>query len=229
MARRARGSPVGRDFDFAAARRHMVDRLVREGYVRIPRVRDAFLAVPREKFVPQEEREASYEDTPLPIGSGQTISAPSMIAIMLEEAQLELGDRVLEIGTGTGYHAALLATLVGARNVVSIERHASLASQARSSLAACGFVDVTVVVGDGSLGSPAGAPYDCILATAAAPRIPDAWPPQLSPRGRIVAPIGLRHGQVLVVATRRADGSLETREGTPCAFVPLVGAQAWPD
>lgn len=220
---------MGRDIDFAAARRHMVDRLVREGYVRSPRVRDAFLAVPREVFVPQEERGDAYEDTPLPIGSRQTISAPSMIAIMLEEAQLEPGQRVLEIGTGTGYNAALLATLVGERNVVSIERDASLASRARSNLAACGLADVTVVVGDGSLGYPERAPYDCILATAAAPRIPGAWPPQLSSRGRIVAPIGSRHGQVLVVATRRADGSLEMREGTPCAFVPLVGAQAWPE
>lgn len=219
---------MGREIDFVAARRHMVDRLVRENYLRSPRVRDAFLAVPRDVFVPQEAREASYEDTPLPIGSGQTVSAPSMIAIMLEEAQLRLGERVLEIGTGTGYHAALLATLVGARNVVSIERHASLASRARSNLAASGFADVTAVVGDGSLGYPERAPYDCILATAAAPRVPDAWPPQLSLRSRIVAPIGSRHGQVLVVATRRVDGTLEVREGTPCAFVPLVGAQAWP-
>lgn len=220
---------MGRDFDFAAARRHMVDRLVREGYVRSPRVRDAFLAVPREVFVPPEGRGDAYEDTPLPIGSGQTISAPSMIAIMLEEAQLEPGERVLEIGTGTGYHAALLATLVAARNVVSIERHSSLGSRAKSNLAACGFADITVVVGDGSLGYSERAPYDCILATAAAPRIPDAWPLQLPPRGRIVAPIGSRHGQVLVVAIRRVDGTLEIREGTPCAFVPLVGARAWPD
>lgn len=220
---------MGRDIDFVAARRHMVDRLVREGHVRSPKVRDAFLAVPREAFVPRDEREAAYEDTPLPIGGGQTISAPSMVAIMLEEAHLEPGEQVLEIGTGTGYNAALLATLVGARNVVSIERDASLASRARSNLAACGPADVTVVVGDGSLGYPGRGPYDCILATAAAPRIPDPWPTQLSPRGRIVAPIGSRHGQVLVVATRRADGSLEIREGTPCAFVPLVGAQAWPD
>jgi protein-L-isoaspartate(D-aspartate) O-methyltransferase len=220
---------VGRDIDFAAGRRAMADRLVREGYVRSPRVRDAFLAVSREAFVPPEARGAAYEDTPLSIGNGQTISAPSMIAIMLEEARLEPGERILEIGTGTGYHAALLATLVGARNVVSIERHPSLASRARSSLAASGFADVTVVVGDGSLGYPERAAYDCILATAAAPRIPDPWTQQLSPRGRIVAPIGSRHGQILVVATRRADGGLETREGTPCAFVPLIGAQAWPE
>ncbi|TLZ74742.1 MAG: protein-L-isoaspartate O-methyltransferase, partial [Methanobacteriota archaeon] len=167
---------------------------------------------------------------PLPIGAGQTISAPSMIGIMLDEASLEPGERVLEIGTGSGYHAALLAHLVGARNVITIERNPELASWGRSNLAGAGYGEVRVVVGDGSLGYPEGAPYDCIMATAGAPRIPDAWPPQLTARGRIVAPVGSsRHGQVLVVATRRPDGTLHTRDGTSCAFVPLVGAQAWPD
>lgn len=221
---------MGRDVDLAMARARMVDRLVRSGYVRDPRVREAFLAVPREAFVRPEERASAYEDMPLPIGSGQTISAPSMIAIMLEEAGLQAGERVLEIGTGSGYHAALLAFLVGPRWVVSIERHAPLADLARSNLASIGSTAVTVVVGDGSLGLPGRAPYDCILATAGAPRLPEAWPSQLTPRGRILAPIGAsRHGQVLVVATRRPDGSLEVRESTPCAFVPLIGAQAWPD
>lgn len=221
---------MGRDIDFATARARMVDRLVRSGYVRDSRVREAFLAVPREAFVRREERTSAYEDMPLPIGSGQTISAPSMIAIMLEEARLQAGERVLEIGTGSGYHAALLAFLVGPRCVVSIERNATLADFARSNLASIGSVDVTVVVGDGSLGLPGRAPYDCILATAGAPRLPDAWPSQLTARGRILAPIGAsRHGQVLVVAARRPDGSLDVRESTPCAFVPLIGAQAWPD
>ncbi|TLZ82738.1 MAG: protein-L-isoaspartate O-methyltransferase, partial [Methanobacteriota archaeon] len=145
------------------------------------------------------------------------------------EARLKPGERVLEIGTGSGYHAALLASLVGPRNVITVERNRSLAEWGRSNLAAVGFADVTVVVGDGSLGHPDRAPYDCIIATAGAPRIPAAWPVQLAPDGRIVAPIGSSpHGQVLVVATRRSDGTLEIREGTPCAFVPLVGAQAWP-
>src|SRR5881392_323027 len=196
---------MGRGVDFPAERVRMVDRLVRSGYLKDAAVRAAFLAVPREAFVRPEDRAAAYQDVPLPIGSGQTISAPSMIAIMLEEARLEPGERVLEIGTGSGYHAALLASLVGPRNVV------------------------TMVVGDGSLGHPDRAPYDCTIATAGAPRIPPAWPVQLAPDGRIVAPIGSSpHGQVLVVATRRSDSTLEVREGTPCAFVPLVGAQAWP-
>jgi len=221
---------MGREFDFVAERARMVDRLVRSGYIKDAPIRAAFLAVPREAFVRPEDRMAAYQDVPLPIGFGQTISAPSMIAIMLEEARLKREERVLEIGTGSGYHAALLASLVGSKNVVSIERNPSLAEWGRSNLASAGFADVSVIVGDGSLGHPNRAPYDCILATAGAPRIPDAWPPQLSPRGRIVAPIGSSpHGQVLIVATRRPDGTLDVREGTPCAFVPLVGAQAWPD
>jgi protein-L-isoaspartate(D-aspartate) O-methyltransferase len=219
---------VGRAIDFAADRARLVDRLVRSGYIHDPRVREAFLAVPREAFLDSSERADAYHDTPLPIGQGQTISAPSMIAIMLEEARLRPGERVLEIGTGSGYHAALLAVLVGRANVVSIERLEDLARSARTNLASAGFGEVAVVVGDGSLGHPERGPYDCIMATAAAPRIPDPWAAQLSPGGRIIVPIGPRHGQVLVVATRTADGGLDVREGTPCAFVPLVGAQAWP-
>src|SRR5213596_4408805 len=201
---------MGRGVDFPAERVRMVDRLVRSGYLKDAAVRAAFLAVPREAFVRPEDRDEAYQDVPLPIGSSQTISAPSMIAIMLEEASLEPGERVLEIGTGSGYHAALLAAIVGTKNVVSIERHAGLADRAKANLAATGFGAVAVVVGDGSLGYAERAPYGCIMATAGAPRIPDAWPGQLAPRGRIVAPIGASaHGQVLVIATRGPDGRLE--------------------
>jgi len=219
---------MGHRTDFAAERARMAERLVHSRYVQDPRVREAFLAVPREAFVRPEDAEDAYADVPLPIGRGQTISAPSRIAIMLEEARLAPGDRVLEIGTGSGYHAALVAHIVGPKNVVSIERIPRLAGWARSNLARVGFSGVTVVVEDGSLGYPERAPYDCISATAAAPAIPDPWRLQLSSRGRIVAPIGPRSGQVLIVATRRSDGNLDIREGTPCAFVPLIGARAWP-
>src|SRR6266567_5067354 len=143
---------MGRGVDFPAERVRMVDRLVRSGYLKDAAVRAAFLAVPREAFVRPEDRAAAYQDVPLPIGSAQTISAPSMIAIMLEEARLKPGERVLEIGTGSGYHAALLAAIVGPGNVVTIERLPDVAAWGRSNLAHTGLTGVTVVVGDGSLG-----------------------------------------------------------------------------
>ena len=211
------------------ARVRLVASLVRRGEIRSAAVREAFLRVPREEFVRSEDRRDAYDDTPLPIGEGQTISAPSMIAIMLEEADLRPGERVLEIGTGSGYHAALLAALVGPECVVSIERLPSLAAWGRRNLDRTGFGAVTVVTGDGSLGYAERAPYDCILATAGAPRLPAAWPKQLAERGRIVAPVGeSRYAQDLLVARRRPDGGLDLRRGTPCAFVPLVGVEAWP-
>lgn len=211
------------------ARARLVASLVRGGEVRTEAVRQAFLRVPREEFVRPEDRRDAYEDTPLPIGGGQTISAPSMIAIMLEEAELRADERVLEIGTGSGYHAALLAALVGAQHVVTIDRLPELAAWGRRNLDHAGFADVTVVTGDGSLGHPERGPYDCIMATAAAPRLPSPWAAQLRPGGRIVAPVGSsRYGQELIVARRRTDGSLDVRRGTPCAFVPLVGEHAWP-
>jgi len=207
----------------------MVAALLRSRDIRTDAVREAFLRVPREEFVRPEDRRDAYSDTPLPIGEGQTISAPSMIAIMLEEASLRRGERVLEIGTGSGYHAALLACLVGPENVVSIERVPELAAWGRLNLDRTGFRAVTVVTGDGSLGFPERAPYDGILATAGAPRLPPAWAGQLAVGGRILAPVGdSRYSQVLLVARRRADGTLEVRRGTPCAFVPLIGEQAWP-
>lgn len=211
------------------ARVRLVAELVRGGEIRTAAVREAFLRVPREEFVRPEDRGDAYGDTPLPIGEGQTISAPSMIAIMLEEARLRPGERVLEVGTGSGYGAALLATLVGPENVVSIERIPALAAWGRRNLDLVGFAAVSVVTGDGSLGYPERSPYDCILATAGAPRLPPAWAGQLADRGRIVAPVGdSRYAQDLLVARRRPDGGLDIHRGTPCAFVPLVGAQAWP-
>jgi len=213
--------------DFEKERHRLVKRLEEWGYVKSPSVRAAFLNVPRERFVPDDLRASAYDDAPLPIGHGQTISAPSMIAIMLEEADLGPGENVLEIGTGCGYHAALLAEIVGPDRVVSVERIPALADLARANLAACGY-RVEVVVGDGTLGYPPRAPYDCVIATAGAPRIPNAWKEQTRVGGRIVAPVGKsRMNQVLVTARRVSESKWEVREGTACAFVPMIGAEGW--
>ena len=213
--------------DFEEQRRKLVDRLVDWEYVKSPAVKDAFINVPRERFVPEDLRTSSYDDTPLPIGHGQTISAPSMIAIMLEEAALRPGEKVLEIGAGCGYNAALLAELAGPDRVVSVERIPGLADLARANLAACGY-RVEVVVGDGTEGHPPRAPYDCVFATAGAPRIPKPWNEQTRVGGRIVAPVGKsRMTQVLITARRTSESEWNVHEGTPCAFVPLIGAQGW--
>src|SRR3989442_2354240 len=180
---------MGQAVDFAAERNRMVEQLVRSRYVLDSRVRDAFLAVPREAFVRPEDADDAYADVPLPIGRGQTISAPSMIAIMLEEARLAPGEHVLEIGTGSGYHAALVAHIVGPESVVSIERIPRLAEWGRSNLARTGYASVTVVVGEGSRGYPRKAPYDGIFATPTDPENPDPRRPQRSAHGPSVAPI----------------------------------------
>jgi protein-L-isoaspartate(D-aspartate) O-methyltransferase len=222
---RARVNDVGKDFE--RERRALVARLEEWEYVKSPAVKAAFLKVPRERFVPEDVRGSAYEDVPLPIGRGQTISAPSMIAIMLEEASLRPGESVLEIGAGSGYNAALLAELVGPDRVVSVERIPELADLARANLEACGY-RVEVVVGDGTMGYPPRAPYDCVFATAGAPRIPKPWMEQTKVGGRIVAPIGRsRLNQVLVTARRVSDAKWDIHEGIACAFVPMIGAEGW--
>ena len=213
--------------DFAREREALVRGLVRSGYVKSPAVEGAFRTVPRERFVTPDLQGDAYADTPLPIPLGQTISAPSMIAIMLEEADLRRGFKVLDVGTGSGYNAALLTAIIGAENVVSIERHAELLDFARGNLAAAGHA-VRLVVGDGTLGYPPEAPYDRIVVTAGAPRIAKSWIAQTKIGGRIVAPIGRStFSQTLVIATKTAEDQVVKREGTACAFVPLVGKEGW--
>jgi protein-L-isoaspartate(D-aspartate) O-methyltransferase len=190
-----------------------------------PRVLAAMGAVPREAFVAASVRDQAYEDHPLPIGAGQTISQPYIVARMTQLLAPRPGDRVLDVGTGSGYQAAILAEL-GCR-VTSIERDAGLAAEARDRLAVLGYGDrVTVTGGDGSLGVPDGAPWDGIVVAAAAPAVPDALRDQLADGGRLVIPVGARREQQLLVVERHGSEWLERSDGA-CVFVPLIGAEGW--
>ena len=180
----------------------------------------AMRAVPRHEFVPADRQSAAYDDTPLPIGEGQTISAPHMVAIMTDLLEAEEGDRVLEVGTGCGYHAAVTAEVVGAANVYSVEYHDSLGRRARETLRAAGYGAVSVRAGDGREGWPEHAPYDRAYLTCAAPDFPEAVVDQVRPGGVVLAPIGERT-QTLVRARKREDGSLDRERHGGVRFVPL--------
>jgi len=201
------------------ARERLVDRL-RGERVDDEAVLSAMAAVPRHRFVPESRRKNAYADRPLPIGEGQTISAPHMVAIMADLLDLRGGDRVLEIGTGCGYHAAVTAELVGAENVYSVEYHEELAERARETLAATGYDDVSVRAGDGKQGWAEHAPYDRAYLTCAAPELPEAVVEQVRPGGLILAPVG-SGSQRLVRARRNADGSLDRETHGRVRFVPL--------
>jgi len=210
--------------DFAQARRLMVEHQIRARGVSNERVLAAMREVPRHLFVPEDLRYAAYGDHPLPIGEEQTISQPYIVAVMTELLSPEPGDRILEIGTGSGYQAAVLGRIV--REVWSVERIASVAAQARKNLEAVGAANVHVVVGDGTLGLPEHAPYDGIIVTAAAPSVPEPLFDQVADGGRLVAPVGSRHLQDLVCYTRRG-GDFIVRSWGGVAFVPLIGTYGW--
>jgi protein-L-isoaspartate(D-aspartate) O-methyltransferase len=212
--------------DFAEARdRMVVEQLAARG-VRDERVLDAMRRVPRHRFVPPDRQGLAYADRALPIGEEQTISQPLMVATMTEALGAGTDWRVLEVGTGSGYQAAVLSLLV--REVISIERRADLAAAARATLAALGYGHVRVLVGDGTLGAPDWAPFDGILVTAGAPRVPATLCGQLRDGGRLVIPVGPPLHQELVVVTRDGDRFEEARGGG-CVFVPLIGAAGWPE
>ena len=188
------------------------------------RVLDAMARVPREAFVGQEDQKRAYLDMPLRIGFGQTISQPYMVAIICQTADVREGDRVLDIGTGSGYQAAVLSELGG--DVHTVERIPQLAQRARERLEAAGYGSVDVHEGDGSLGLPEHAPYDAIVVAAAAPDMPTSLYEQLVPRGRLVVPVGGPEGQRLEVIVRNPEGPAITRS-VPCRFVPLLGAEGF--
>ncbi len=203
----------------------MVERQIRARGIRSPRVLQAMLRVPRESFVPPHLVMHAYDDTPLPIGEGQTVSQPYIVARMLEALDLADDDRVLEIGTGSGYSAALLARL--AAEVYTIERSAPLARTAAERLARLGGAHVHVVHADGTLGWPAAAPFDGIVVTAGGPQVPDSLRRQLAPGGRLVMPVGgSQVVQTLLRITRTGAGFREEQLDRVC-FVPLIGAEGW--
>jgi len=183
--------------------------------------------VPRERFVPQDSRHMAYLDLPLSIGEGQTISQPYIVAMMTEAMELSGGDRVLEIGTGSGYQTAILSALTPRGRVVSMERVPALMQQARQRLQELGYRNVEVQQAGSSLGCPSKGPYDAIIVTAAAPRLPESLLSQLAIGGRLVIPVGTLSQQELVQA-RRTDEGLSLRVLGPCRFVPLLGAEAFP-
>jgi len=191
-----------------------------------PHVLAAIAAVPRHLFVPEQKQGEAYEDHPIPIGCGQTISQPYMVALMTQLLDLEPDDRVLEVGTGSGYQTAILSHL--AAEVVSIERHPDLAERARAVLAGAGYRNIEIVTGDGTLGYPPRAPYDAILVTAGAPGVPHALRRQLAMGGCLLCPAGDRSLQRLVKVVRMEQG-FEESTGVECLFVPLVGAEGWPE
>ena len=196
--------------------------------IRSPRVLRAMLEVPREEFVPPEFRESSYQNVALPIELGQTISQPLIVAEMIEAMRLSVDDRVLEIGTGSGYGAAILSRIV--RDVYTVERHAALADAAKELYERLGYSNVHVHVGDGSLGWPEYAPYEAIVVTAAAPCVPEPLLKQLSIGGRLVIPIGETYeSQKLVRVTRKGTENFRTKELCRVRFVPLIGEAGWHD
>jgi protein-L-isoaspartate(D-aspartate) O-methyltransferase len=210
--------------DLVRARERMVGRQLRARGIEDEEVLRALGRVPRELFVPEDERRRAYDDAALPIGHGQTISQPYMVAVIVEALAVRPGLSVLDVGAGSGYQAAVLAEL-GAE-VVAIERIPELAEQARANLAAAGYEGVEVVVGDGTLGWPEHAPYDGIAVAAAAPAFPQTLYEQVRAGGRLVVPVGGPRAQRLEVIVRSPEGPAVIHS-VPCRFVPLVGAEGY--
>ena len=211
--------------DWAAERREMVKRQIEARGIRDVRVLDAMLRIPREQFIPERSRDLSYEDDPVEIGFGQTISQPYMTALMSECLELTGTESVLEVGAGCGYHAAVLGAL--AARVISLEIVPELAAVAESNLAKTELgANIVIVCADGSRGWPEGAPYDAISVAAAAPEVPGSLLDQLKDPGVLVIPAGSSWEQELKVITKR-QGRMESRTATRCRFVPLRGSEGW--
>jgi protein-L-isoaspartate(D-aspartate) O-methyltransferase len=212
-------------------RRNERERMVRDQIaargVRDERVLEAMRRVPREEFIPAELSDSAYMDGPLPIGSEQTISQPFIVARMVEALRLSPGDRVLEIGAGSGYAAAVMAEIV--EEVYAVERHENLARAAEERLQRVGYGNVEILHGDGTRGWPEKAPFDAIVVAASGPRVPESLREQLAPGGRLVIPVGATiHDQTLLRITR-TEGGFEQERLDAVRFVPLVGEEGWPE
>jgi protein-L-isoaspartate(D-aspartate) O-methyltransferase len=203
-------------------RERLVTNLYTEGYIKTERVKQAFLTVPRETFIPSSLKRYAYVDTPLDIGQGQTISAPHMVAIMCESLDIKDSQKILEVGTGSGYHAAIVAQLVAETgHVYTIERFETLAKKAKENLKQIGCTNVIVEVGDGSSGLPSYQPYDRIYVTCAAPYIPQPLINQLRDPGKLLIPVGDLYCELTLLEKERGKQTLDRLGG--CVFVPLVG------
>jgi protein-L-isoaspartate(D-aspartate) O-methyltransferase len=208
--------------DFARARSHMVEMQIARRGIHDPRVLDAMRAVPREAFIGIGFEEFAYEDSPLPIAEGQTISQPFIVAVMAAAAGIMQGDRVLEVGAGSGYAAAVLSRLAG--TVHAIERHASLTDAAAGRFRTLGYDNIRLMTGDGSKGWPEEAPFDAIIVSAGGPSVPRALKDQLAIGGSLVMPVGSEHGQQLKRIIRNGAHDFEEEDLGAVIFVPLIGA-----
>ena len=214
--------------DFGGEREAMVDRQLRRRGITDQHILDAFLAVPREKFISDEYGHLAYGDHPLPIEAGQTISQPYIVALMIEAAAIKAGDRVLEVGAGSGYAAAIIGQIAG--RVIAIERQHELVEIASERISRLGYDNVEIVEGDGTKGRPGEAPFDAILAAASGTHVPRALLEQLADGGRIVMPLGgPGWAQQLVKVTKRPGGALEHQNLGGVRFVPLIGEEGWKD
>jgi len=214
--------------DFTILREHMVDRQIAARGLVDPALLDAFRAVPREEFISPDYAGYAYQDSPLPIESGQTISQPYIVALTIDAAGIEKGDKVLEVGAGSGYAAAVIGQI--ADQVIAIERHHELVDLAQGRMKRLGYDNVRIVEGDGTLGWPEEAPFDAIVAAASGSHVPRSWIDQLKPGGRIVMPLGDPHSvQSLVKVTKREDGAIEREDLGGVRFVPLIGKEGFRD
>jgi protein-L-isoaspartate(D-aspartate) O-methyltransferase len=214
--------------DFNAEREAMVDRQLRQRGITEPSILNAFLAVPREEFVSRDYRHLAYGDHPLPIEAGQTISQPYIVALMIKAAGIKPGDKVLEVGAGSGYAAAVISRI--AARVVGVERQHALVEVARERLERLGYDNVSIVEGDGTKGWPGEAPFDAIVAAASGSHVPQPLLDQLADTGCLVMPVGQPGWvQELVKVTKRADGTTSQENLGGVRFVPLIGEEGWND